>query len=433
MLDITLAFIVFCAVLFLYLHIQYQLKTSSDLEIFDLDLGVSKEKWEEVCELRQPARFHYTAAASPTIADELGHMAATMRADALLRNYPTFEVKIRDLKDAAGAGRDAELYVPLQLHLAAKLFRDDRNATYLSEANGDFLAETGAVKNMSYNDEFLRPPLVSQCRYDVWMASHGSETPLRYNLNYRNYFMATGAPVRVKLIPPQYTKYLHGTKDYDNFEFRSPISPWNPQPAYQADFFKAKCLEFVLSHGELLYVPAYWWHSFQFSAGEGASVAAFYYRTYMNTLAIAPELFMCALQQQNVQHKRTRTLSLHRGSGGVAAAHGQQQPQPQQQENAFGNGSNDGDLDLNVPLTMTPISQIFGTRAVVPEPGLGASPGTGTMADAAGATSAAESISIADLVSGGDAMEGGGLPVAASDVISDADVAGKYANIAAID
>ena len=26
--------------------------------------------------------------------------------------------------------------------------------------------------------------------------------------------------------------------DYDNFEFKSPVNPWSPQPKYSADFDK---------------------------------------------------------------------------------------------------------------------------------------------------------------------------------------------------
>ena len=38
-------------VLLVYLHVYHQLKTSDDKEIFDVG-NVSKEKLEEICELR---------------------------------------------------------------------------------------------------------------------------------------------------------------------------------------------------------------------------------------------------------------------------------------------------------------------------------------------------------------------------------------------
>ena len=50
--------LVFTVVLFFYLHIQFHLKTSNDLEVYELD-SPSKETLEEVCDLRQPARLSF--------------------------------------------------------------------------------------------------------------------------------------------------------------------------------------------------------------------------------------------------------------------------------------------------------------------------------------------------------------------------------------
>ena len=40
-------FFIFCLVLFLYLHIQFHLKTSDDLEMYEFD-SESKDKFEEI-------------------------------------------------------------------------------------------------------------------------------------------------------------------------------------------------------------------------------------------------------------------------------------------------------------------------------------------------------------------------------------------------
>ena len=37
----------------------------------------------------------------------------------------------------------------------------------------------------------------------------------------------------MKLIPPSASKYLLENKDYDNFEFRSPINPWKIEEKYK--------------------------------------------------------------------------------------------------------------------------------------------------------------------------------------------------------
>ncbi len=45
--EIMVSLFVFCAILFFYLHIQFHLKTSDDLEIYEID-NASKERVEEI-------------------------------------------------------------------------------------------------------------------------------------------------------------------------------------------------------------------------------------------------------------------------------------------------------------------------------------------------------------------------------------------------
>jgi hypothetical protein len=296
MLEIIIGFFVFCIILFFYLHIHFHLKTSNDLEIYEIEQA-SKDKMEEICDLRQPVLFDCD--------EDTEKISQTTNKSYLLDNYPIFEVKIRDAKDIDGQDN---LYLPLPLHIASKLFAEDKNATYFSEGNSDFLLETGAQKNMSYNDEFLRPFMVSNCNYDVLMGSTGVETPLRYEINYRNYFLVTQGSIKVKLFPPKCGKYLYPIKDYENLEFRSQVNPWKPQTRFRADFDKVKCLEIILVPGRFLFIPAYWWYSFKFD--ENTSISSFKYRTYMNNIAISPHIFMYALQNQNVERKTAKQIDI---------------------------------------------------------------------------------------------------------------------------
>ena len=140
------------------------------------------------------------------------------------------------------------------------------------------------------------------------MGAANVETPLRYEINYRNYFLVTQGSIKVKLAPPKSGRYLYPIKDYENLEFRSPVCPWNPQPKFRADFDKVKCLEIVLTPGKFLFIPAYWWYSFKFD--ENTSVSSFKYRTYMNNIAISPHIFMYALQNQNVERKTAKQIDI---------------------------------------------------------------------------------------------------------------------------
>ena len=129
--------------------------------------------------------------------------------------------------------------------------------------------------------------------------SIGSKTPLRYNLNYRNFYYVTSGKINIKLIPPHSSKYLYPIKDYDNFEFRSPVNVWSVQPEYKADFDKVKVLDVTLGKGEIIFIPAYWWYSIEYE--KISSVCVFKYRTFMNYLAISPEIVLSLLQGQNIK------------------------------------------------------------------------------------------------------------------------------------
>ena len=285
MLKYFIAIFIFCLVLFLYLHIQYHLKTSDDLEVYTIERP-SKETLEEICNIRQPVIFEF----------HNDRLLESCNLASLDDNYGAFDIQVRDVTNKDD---NTELYLPFLLKEAINIFSQDKSEKYISEKNQDFLKETGAVKNYTYNDAFLRPPLVSKCIYDFMTGSIGSKTPLRYDLNYRNFYYVTSGKINIKLIPPHNSKYLYPVKDYDNFEFRSPVNVWDVQTEYKADFDKVKVLDVSLSKGEIIYIPAYWWFSIEYE--KISSVCAFKYRTFMNYLAISPEIVLSMLQGQNIK------------------------------------------------------------------------------------------------------------------------------------
>jgi len=288
--KIIIGFFIFCLVLFVYLHIQFHLKTSDDLEMYEVDQA-SKEKLEEILDIRQPVLFDF----------DNDKIIETTNKDYVLNNYHAFEVKIRNVKDNKP---DSEVYMPLPLHAAIKLFDEDKSSSYFTENNHDFLQETGVIKNMRYNDDFIRPYMVSNSNYDILFGSNECTTPFRYEINYRNFFILTQGSAQIKLTCPQNTRYLYPEYDYENFEFRSPLNPWTPQPKYSADFDKMKFLEFTLLPGKTLFIPAYWWYSIKFN--KNASISCFRYLTYMNNIAVSPYIAMHALQIQNIKRKTAK-------------------------------------------------------------------------------------------------------------------------------
>jgi len=296
--KILFAFFIFCIVLFIYLHVQFHLKTSNDLEVYEID-DPSKDKLEEICDIRQPVIFDFNLESEKII--------ETTNKDFLLNHYHAFEMKVRNINDA---DYNSEIYMPLALHSVAKLLNEDKTSSYFSENNSDFLQETGVVKNLQYNDQFLRPPMLSNYNYDIMMASENTATPFRYEINYRNFFLVTQGSVHIKLAPPSSSKYLYPVYDYTNFEFRTPVNPWKVQAKYMADFDKMKCLDVFIEKGKVIHIPAYWWYSIKFN--KDTSVSCFHYRTYMNNLAISPYIIMHGLQNQNTKIETIKKMDINK-------------------------------------------------------------------------------------------------------------------------
>ena len=285
---VILNLLIFCLVLFIYLHVYYHIKTSDDLEVYEIEQP-SKDKLEEICDLRQPVIFDYPNE----------RLLQSCKRNVIQDTYGAFDIKIRNVgKDIDD---EEELYIPLTYTNALSAITEDKDGKYVLENNNDFLEETGMIKTFRYNDAFIRPYMVSNCIYDLTTASSNTRTPFRYDVNYRNYYLVTEGSAKIKLAPPKSGRYLYPQNDYENFEFRSPVNPWDVQQQYKPDFDKIKCLEVNLREGQMIYIPAYWWNSIEYSPE--TTICTFKYRTYMNVVAIMPKLIMRLLQSQNVKRK----------------------------------------------------------------------------------------------------------------------------------
>ena len=293
----TLLFIfVFSVVLFLYLHIYFQLKVSDDLEVFDVEQP-SKDNLEEICDLRQPVIFKM---------ENIDSMIKNCNASELRKNYGAFDVKIRDIFETDDM---VEKYLPLTLNTASEVFRKDEKEKYLSSNNYDFLEETSLVKEYQQHDQILRPLSVCSCYYDYMFGAKNAHTLLSYEVNYRNYFLVTSGSIQIKLLPPKFTKYLKQHVDYDNFEFVSHVNPWNVQEEYKNDVEKTKMLDVTIVEGQVIHIPAYWWYSIKFNSSD-TSVCSFKYKTYMNHVAILNHTCMRMLQSQNVKRDIVKKVDI---------------------------------------------------------------------------------------------------------------------------
>ena len=288
---------IFCIVLFIYIHINFNYKKSNDLEVYEIE-EPSKEKLEEICDIKQPILFNMYNS----------NLEDVFNVKYLLENYNSFDLKIRNIDSIYSENTlENDLYLPYTFEKTQELFKNDNSSNYISEKNQDFLDETSLIKIFKYNDMFLRPYMQCYSEYDVILGSENSYTPLKYDLFNRNYFMVTNGSVVITLIPPNMYKYLHIEKNYEYFEFKSKIDINNIQKKYKLDYDKVKPLVITLKKNNIIYIPPYWFYSIKIEEKDSV-ILNFKYNTYMSTLSITNELFIKYLQNNNIKHNLFKSI-----------------------------------------------------------------------------------------------------------------------------
>ena len=289
--QIIINFIIFLITLFVYIHINFHLKVTNDLEIYEAD-ELTKDKLEEICDIKQPLLFKYYV--------DVIHNEYKM--ENILSNYKTFDINIRNQEDYKNS--DINI-LPLSLKESKELFDKDMSGSYISEFNGDFISETTLVKNNKSNDLFLRPYLCSDCNYDIILGSTNSYTPLKYELNYRNFLYVIEGEAEIMITIPQNVKYLDIIEDYDNFEFRSRLNPFNISDTDKLE--KVKFLTVILKPGDILYIPFKWLYTIRLKTKDTV-LCKHNYKVVMNTLAILPQLIYNFLHNQNIKFNFLNTI-----------------------------------------------------------------------------------------------------------------------------
>jgi hypothetical protein len=134
------------------------------------------------------------------------------------------------------------------------------------------------------------------------LGSRGAITPLRYHINFRHYLSVNSGKIHVKMTPWKSSKYLNPIMDYDNYEFRSDLNPFDSD-----ETGKIKFLEFDVLANYVLYIPPYWWYSIQYDESNTLVLGAKYI-SMMNLIANSHHLFKYYIQQYSTKTKVVRTL-----------------------------------------------------------------------------------------------------------------------------
>jgi hypothetical protein len=294
--------VLFLIIFFLYIHITQQLKTSEDLEIYEMDYTTNSQL-QEVCDLKQPVLFNYK-----TINPDLFENITYEKLD----DFELHDVKLKDINDylTTNQNQTSVDYLNIPYKTAKTFMVSDTKSAYFIENNGDFIEETGIYSDLKENDNHLKPSMNLLSKYDICSGSPSATTHLRYHCEYRRFICVHSGKCQIKMTPFKSTKYLHGIKDYENYEFYSPVNPWKPQKEYRRDIEKIKFLEFDINPGYILYIPPYWWYSIKFSNQTTNLFTSYEYISVMNCIANLPHWVLYFIQQHNIKNKITKTLEM---------------------------------------------------------------------------------------------------------------------------
>jgi len=268
--------IVFIIVLFLYFHLTAQFKKSEDLEIYEMDY-TTNQKLNEICELRQPVLFELRES-QPELFERI-----VLENDAI--------VTIKDTNDI-----ETGESITMSYSNAETLTKTDPKSRFYSENNTDIPTDITA-------DELLKPMSTLISKTDVLFGAKGARTAMKFHTNSRKFICVKSGKIQIKMTPWRSRKQLHHVYEYTNYEFRSPIDVWEPQPAYLNDYEKIKFLEFDVDNGYILYIPPYWFYSIKYF-DEYTQLGEYNYNTVINSVANIPNYCMYYLQQSNI-HKKT--------------------------------------------------------------------------------------------------------------------------------
>lgn len=294
--DFIFHLLIFIIILFLYIHINNQYKISEDLEIFEMDY-VDNLHLQDVCNLKQPIIFNYSQICPEFLEN--------VNID-YLDKYGQYDVNVKDINDYWNSEITSIDYTILPYQSANTLLSSDIKSNYFIENNLSYIEDTGIIKQFQTNDDFLKPPFTIQTEYDIQMGSKQSITPLRYHTNQRHFICVNSGKISIKLTPWKSSKYLHPYKDYETYEFRSPINVWKPQRKYFNEMDKLKWLDIDVLPGFMVFIPSYWWYSIKYSDDPNTILTCFTYNNVINVISNTRDIGLYYLQQSNIKPRITK-------------------------------------------------------------------------------------------------------------------------------
>lgn len=271
--------IIFLIILFTYIHIQDQLKTGDDLDIYEYEY-VSQKGLQEITQYKQPVLFVLPLPST--------------------RQYPPLDpIFVKDSRDYVKPQNRVDSISLPQLS-ARGLLETDSKSVFYSDRNQSSIAKSETwTKWFASVHPFLQPAFNLHCDCDVLYGSQKAQTVTTYHRESHVYLylpQGTNATnIRVKMCPWKSRIFLDLVSDYTYYEFWSKTSLFEKNSSF-------RCLDFNVNPGCVLYIPPYWFYSIEFQNNKN-EVCMIKYTTGANLLANIKHIGKYYLQQQNIQEK----------------------------------------------------------------------------------------------------------------------------------
>lgn len=269
--------IIFFIILFTYIHLQHQLKTGEDLDIYEYDY-VSPAGLLEITQYKQPVLF-------------------SLDLPSVRQNPPLDPVSIKDIRDYYKSNARADA-ISLSQRSARGLLDTDSNSYFYSDRNQTAIAKSDTwTKWFETLDPFLQPNFSVFKECDVLYGSQKTRTITTFHRESHTYVYlppeTNSSPIRVKMTPWKSRTFLDPVSDYTYYEFWSNVNLFDKME-------KVRCLDFNVNPGHVLYIPPYWFYSIEFQ-NKTSEVCMVKYTTGANLLANVKHMGKYLLQQQNIQ------------------------------------------------------------------------------------------------------------------------------------
>lgn len=261
--------LIFCFVLLIYFHIQYQLKQSDEMEVLNIEYQ-NKKQLEKCLDIRQPCLISLN-----NIQDIVNGLTR--------ENMKVLNKQVDLHSDDLKIDR---LNITQQIPIVDGFKKiDNKNLNNIITQNVEIQNDKKLLKSTS---QLFKPELLYDTKCKYISGTEGKATNFVSEISNRVFLFSIEGECLIRLMVPTSLENNINTRELNYIS--------NLDVSDKDSLNKYDIIEIYLKQDQLLYIPNGWWYSIEF--GERNSVLLLRYYTYMNLLANMPLVFSKYIQDE---------------------------------------------------------------------------------------------------------------------------------------